>query len=521
MGALTSNRKRGDEYLSLNHGYPSLNSPNFQVSKRPRFSSMQQSPDRAVLSSKSAVARVSRYPEAKPPLPRVLAPCRTLKFGSFLNRGSTPKTRESSGKESGDPMGNILYSNYRKAKNCALEACRFFQKEKEKEVIELDTDVEEDSSIEEVEVIEDDGREGRSVPSVEELDAKTLEGGFQPSSSSAVSNLSNTPLKVENAGKMLDTLSLDLDPDTEKVSAYKKLLESASSRASRLKQLSFEIVLNEKRRTGLHFLRPIKKAVEEVPREPFIPLTKEEEDEVHQAFSLANRRKVLVVHKNSNLEITGQILQCLRPCAWLNDEVGFWSSSISAVMTVTIVSVVINLYMELLKEREKRDPKKFLNCHFFNTFFYKKLISGKGYDYKSVRRWTTQRKLGYSLFDCDKIFVPVHQDIHWCLAVINKKEEKLQYLDSLKGTDNKVLKVLANYYADEVKDKSGKEINVSSWKQEFVEDLPVQANGYDCGVFMIKYADFYSRGLGLCFNQEHMPYFRMRTGKEILRLRAE
>lgn len=34
---------------------------------------------------------------------------------------------------------------------------------------------------------------------------------------------------------------------------------------------------------------------------------------------------------------------------------------------------VINLYLELLKEREKRDPKKFLKCHFFNTFFYKKV----------------------------------------------------------------------------------------------------------------------------------------------------
>jgi hypothetical protein len=34
---------------------------------------------------------------------------------------------------------------------------------------------------------------------------------------------------------------------------------------------------------------------------------------------------------------------------------------------------VINLYMELLKERERREPKKFLKCHFFNTFFYKKV----------------------------------------------------------------------------------------------------------------------------------------------------
>jgi hypothetical protein len=30
------------------------------------------------------------------------------------------------------------------------------------------------------------------------------------------------------------------------------------------------------------------------------------------------------------------------------------------------------------------------------------LISS-GYDYKAVRRWTTKRKLGYSLIDCDKV----------------------------------------------------------------------------------------------------------------------
>jgi len=34
------------------------------------------------------------------------------------------------------------------------------------------------------------------------------------------------------------------------------------------------------------------------------------------------------------------------------------------------------------------------------------LISGTGgYNYQSVRRWTSQRKLGYSLLECDKVKV--------------------------------------------------------------------------------------------------------------------
>lgn len=33
------------------------------------------------------------------------------------------------------------------------------------------------------------------------------------------------------------------------------------------------------------------------------------------------RRKVLVTHANSGIDISGELLQCLRPGAWLNDEV--------------------------------------------------------------------------------------------------------------------------------------------------------------------------------------------------------
>ena len=34
------------------------------------------------------------------------------------------------------------------------------------------------------------------------------------------------------------------------------------------------------------------------------------------------------------------------------------------------------------------------------------LLSGpKGYDFKSHRRWTGKKKLGYSLLDCDKLIM--------------------------------------------------------------------------------------------------------------------
>ncbi|KAI6684089.1 hypothetical protein NL676_030002 [Syzygium grande] len=477
MGGLTINRKRGDEFSSLSSGgRPKLHrSPDFHASKRPRrFPPMQQSPGRAV-PSKSAVSRISRYPEATSELRReVHAPVRASKFGS----SASVSGRISFGNEEyggSDFMGNRLTSKYNRAKASALRALRYLTRETE--VIDL-------------------GRRNLG----RRKDENRAAGYAQES---VVSELSNGDVGMETAEKMLDMLSLDPD-DLEVLSksAYQKLLEDARRRDAKLGNLDFEIKLHEEKRSLLQELRPPKKSDERVPIEPFIPLTDGEEAEVQRALS-GNRRRVLVNHKNSGIQITGETLLCLRPGAWLNDE-------------------VINLYLELLKEREKRNPQKFLKCHFFNTFFYKKLTSGRsGYDYNAVRRWTTQRKLGYSLIDCDKIFVPIHQEIHWCLAIINKKDEKFQYLDSLGGRDSRVLRALARYIVDEVKEKSGKDIDVGLWEQEYVSDLPAQENGFDCGMFMIKYADFYSRGFGLCFNQDHMPYFRQRTAKEILRLRAD
>jgi Ulp1 family protease len=41
-----------------------------------------------------------------------------------------------------------------------------------------------------------------------------------------------------------------------------------------------------------------------------------------------------------------------------------------------------------------------------------------------------------------QIFIPIHRDLHWCLAVINMKEETYQYLDSFGVMDFDVLRIL-------------------------------------------------------------------------------
>ncbi|KAK7412935.1 hypothetical protein VNO78_04713 [Psophocarpus tetragonolobus] len=411
MGAMSINRQRPEECIKLNH--TNSNSPRKRAAP-------------------SAVARVSRYPEVYAPLVReVHAPCRPRKF----EIGS----RVSVSVSASDAMGNFLVAKYKETKRSTLAKFRIFV-EKGKEVIDVDAESKkpcEDSSVEEAR------GDGDNKDRVQQQSQSTL--SF------------DSELKVASGEKVWGS---EAQHNIESVHEYKKLLEDFGRKSSgTLQRLNFEIELNEKRREHYNLLQPKKELVQEVPQEPFVALTSEEENEVRRAFS-ANGWTILVSHENSNIAITVEKFRCLKPTEWLNDE-------------------VINLYLALLKEREQREPHKFLKCHFFNTFFYKKLISGpNGYDFKSVRRWTSQQKLGYSLLECDKIFVPIHQDIHWCLSVINQKDKKFQYLDSMNGEDWSVLENLAKYFVDEVKDKTGKDIDVNTWKKEFVKDLPVQKNGF-------------------------------------------
>jgi len=138
------------------------------------------------------------------------------------------------------------------------------------------------------------------------------------------------------------------------------------------------------------------------------------------------------------LELSRHHMECMQEGVWLNDE-------------------VINFYLGLLQDREKRvanggQPR----VHFHNTFFYNKLYRGqREYNFKAVSRrdrarrfahfarliyppsfrWTAEKRLGYHIMDCELIIVPVHQEMHWVLAVIDVKLCLVSYLDSLRGVD--------------------------------------------------------------------------------------
>ncbi|XP_047977533.1 ubiquitin-like-specific protease ESD4 [Salvia hispanica] len=414
MGALTSNRKgAGDYFKSISSPAPFDKSCG-HISKKPKLSACM-SPTTPPSVGNSVAARIAKYPERKLGFPRTVhAP-----VSHRLAAGS----RDSPA----DKMGRFgfFYRNYEKIKESALRSLRYVGsgKQKEEEVIRIDSSDEldcdpasKDSSIGKVEIVDSQRRRWKGGEGAVEKEVRSLDSYVI---TDAVAKVDDTE---KNGLSLMDSAAGDSEQPF-----YKKLHNQANKRDSGLINISLRIDSHEKQIQGLRLLRTAKKEepIEKyVAEECFVPLTREERAMVSRALSNSHRKKVLVSHANSGIDISGEILQCLGPRAWLNDE-------------------VINVYFELLKEREKREPEKFLKCHFFNTFFYKKLMSSRGgYNFQSVRRWTTQKKLGYSLLECDKIFVPIHQEIHWCLAVINKKDKKFQYLDPLGDRDSQVLNAL-------------------------------------------------------------------------------
>jgi len=116
--------------------------------------------------------------------------------------------------------------------------------------------------------------------------------------------------------------------------------------------------------------------------------------------------------------------------------------------------------------------------------------------------------------------VPIHLKIHWCLAVINVKEKRFEYYDSLGGRNPECLRTLRRYLIDEFADKKKGTLSLDEWTDVVPENIPMQLNGFDCGVFCVKFADYCGRGQPFMFTQKEMPLIRRRLILSLLEKRA-
>uniref|UniRef100_UPI00358F399D sentrin-specific protease 1-like isoform X2 n=1 Tax=Myxine glutinosa TaxID=7769 RepID=UPI00358F399D len=227
----------------------------------------------------------------------------------------------------------------------------------------------------------------------------------------------------------------------------------------------------------------------EDPAEEEFPLLSEKmEEEVDRALRPGNADEVL--SEAFRQTVTRKDIKTLHQLNWLNDE-------------------VINFYMNLIMKRSKRENLP--NVHVFNTFFYPRIRSG---GFQGIKRWTKK----VDIFAADIILVPVHLDVHWCLASIDLRKRTISYYDSMGNGNQEACHVLLNYLKEESLDKKGRRFLTSEWRlhSKSSREIPQQMNGSDCGMFTCKYADYIAREKPITFLQKHMPYFRRRMVWEIL-----
>jgi sentrin-specific protease 1 len=73
---------------------------------------------------------------------------------------------------------------------------------------------------------------------------------------------------------------------------------------------------------------------------------------------------------------------------------------------------------------------------------------------------------------------------------------------------------------DEHQDKKNSRYDLTGWQNVTLRDIPQQENGFDCGVFMLKFADFLSLNRKPTFSQTNMKYFRRKLAFDILNKKA-
>ena len=200
------------------------------------------------------------------------------------------------------------------------------------------------------------------------------------------------------------------------------------------------------------------------------PLTDEEQHIVDSAIHGIGPVAEILVRQDADSVQRGS-MQTLQPNTWLNDE-------------------IINYFLKncLAKRDEKlcaKQPGR-KRSHFFNSFFVQTMFDEKNlnpnlrgkYNYKNVKRWG-KKVPGKDVFNLRYIVCPINLDnMHWTSAVIFMELKKIQYFDSMGGTDRSKLEGLLQYLKDEHKAKKGTELDVSEW--ELVPctiDTPRQRNG--------------------------------------------
>ena len=107
----------------------------------------------------------------------------------------------------------------------------------------------------------------------------------------------------------------------------------------------------------------------------------------------------------------------------------------------------------------------------------------------------------------DKILIPVKDNVHWLLIVVDNKEKKIYVCDSFNKTKN--------FWATDILKHFTKYQQYGDYTVDTIRS-PQQENGYDCGAFVLENARriLFNDGK-LDYKQSDIPACRKRMLEEI------
>ncbi|KAJ1434721.1 hypothetical protein B484DRAFT_303010, partial [Ochromonadaceae sp. CCMP2298] len=128
------------------------------------------------------------------------------------------------------------------------------------------------------------------------------------------------------------------------------------------------------------------------------------------------------------------------------------------------------------------------------------------YTYGNIQRWSKK----FDFFHAEKVVIPInHSNKHWVLVVVFPQRKEVWFYDSMSGVESKrylgrISQFLEDLWKEKIQAVAMKEqglvFNLSEWKFE-VADTPKQNNGYDCGVFLIRYVEYIIEDLPIVFDR--------------------
>ena len=143
-----------------------------------------------------------------------------------------------------------------------------------------------------------------------------------------------------------------------------------------------------------------------------------------------------------------------------------------------------------------------------STYFGNK-IKDPRFNYDNIMR---KKVVEHWLNKTNKAIIPLHQQEHWTLCVVERKNNTIYHYNSLincTSNQEEMLEDIAKYLEHIGYIKDAQIVQLTN--------IPQQNNNFDCGVFTCVYGYYAAIEKEIDFGQEHMEYFRMRIIKELMK----